>query len=115
LIASTPHPFVASFFPTLQICWPQLHSCRGKRNLFGIQVISEPHLHTDEGHSFLESYYQQAILAAREFLDPSVPIVLFEWTYEMCKWDDNAFPESIYGKVAWPNARQLTIKDQHGV
>ena len=71
-------------------------------------MINEPHLHTDEGHSFLESYYQQAILAAREFLDPSVPIVLFDWTYEMCKWDDNAFPESIYGKVAWPNALQLT-------
>lgn len=74
----------------------------GKRNLFGIQVISEPHLHTDEGHAFLESYYQQAIMAAREFLDPSIPIVLFEWTYEMCKWDDNAFPESIYGKATWP-------------
>ncbi len=72
----------------------------GKNNLCGIQVMSEPHLHTDEGHAFLESYYQQAILAARDFLDPSVPIVLFEWTYEMSKWDENAFPEAMYGKVA---------------
>lgn len=81
----------------------------GKRNLFGIQVISEPHLHTDEGHAFLESYYQQAIMAAREFLDPSIPIVLFEWTYEMCKWDDNAFPESIYGKATWPPDQRLVL------
>lgn len=74
---------------------------RSKRNLYGIQVISEPHLHTDEGHAYLQSYYQQAILAAREFLDSSVPIVLFEWTYEMLKWDDDAFPESTYGRVCW--------------
>ena len=74
---------------------------RSKSNLCGIQVMSEPHLHTDEGHAFLESYYQQAILAARDFLDPSVPIVLFEWTYEMSKWDENAFPEAMYGKVCW--------------
>lgn len=72
--------------------------------------MSEPHLHTDEGHAFLESYYQQAILAARDFLDPSVPIVLFEWTYEMSKWDENAFPEAMYGKVA-----HLKMKGQGAV
>ncbi|CAE7239974.1 exgA [Symbiodinium pilosum] len=72
-----------------------------KPNLFGIQVISEPHLHTDEGHEFLRRYYQQAILAARESLDPSVPVVLFEWTYEMHRWEEGAFPESTYGRVVW--------------
>ncbi|CAE7312789.1 unnamed protein product [Symbiodinium microadriaticum] len=72
-----------------------------KPNLFGIQVISEPHLHTDEGHEFLRSYYQQAILAAREFLDRTVPVVLFEWTYEMHRWEAGAFPESTYGRVIW--------------
>ena len=72
-----------------------------KPNLFGIQVISEPHLHTDEGHEFLRSYYQQAILAARDFLDRRVPVVLFEWTYEMHRWEKGAFPESTYGKVIW--------------
>ena len=72
-----------------------------KPNLFGIQVISEPHLHTDEGHEFLRRYYQQAILAARESLDPTVPVVLFEWTYEMHRWEEGAFPESTYGRVVW--------------
>ncbi|CAJ1353232.1 unnamed protein product [Effrenium voratum] len=74
---------------------------RSKSNLFGVQVISEPHLHSDEGHEFLRQYYHEAILAAREFLDASVPIMLFEWTYEMHRWDGRSFPEQTYGRVFW--------------
>lgn len=70
--------------------------------LFGIQVINEPHLQSaDNGHAFLRDYYRRAILAAREFLDASVPIVLFEWTYRTENWEDNAFPESDFGAVLW--------------
>jgi len=70
--------------------------------LFGIQVINEPHLKSeDEGHSFLQDYYRRAILAARESLDASVPIVLFEWTYGMERWEHHAFPQREYGRVLW--------------
>mmetsp|Transcript_35506 Transcript_35506/g.81970 ORF Transcript_35506/g.81970 Transcript_35506/m.81970 type:complete len:581 (+) Transcript_35506:42-1784(+) len=68
--------------------------------LFGVQVINEPHFHTDEGHAFLKSYYEQAVRRVREFLpDPGWPVVLFEWTFDMHKWKDNAFPAESWGTI----------------
>lgn len=73
-----------------------------RSSLFGIQVINEPHLQSaDKGHSFLRDYYERAVLAAREFLDPSIPIILFEWTYSMENWSGDDFPEAQFGNVMW--------------
>ncbi|CAK0900432.1 unnamed protein product [Prorocentrum cordatum] len=79
---------------------------QGKEDaLFGIQVINEPHLGGDatsaDGHEFLRDYYKKAIIAAREFLAPYVPVVLFEWTYNFDKWEPHAFPDHRFGSVLW--------------
>eukprot|EP00913_Durusdinium_trenchii_P026209 g24588.t1 len=76
---------------------------RSKRNLFGIQVISEPHLHTDEGHAYLQSYYQQAILAAREFLDSSA-----SETKDFAAWLVEQMDFACGGSMLWSYDNRIT-------
>jgi hypothetical protein len=51
--------------------------------------------------TFLDGYFQDAIIAARKHLDQEVPVVLFSWTFSFDYWSQNHFPEDTYGKVMW--------------
>jgi hypothetical protein len=49
----------------------------------------------------LDDYYGEAILEARKYLAPDVPVILFSWKGDFIKWSDQHYPYSIYGKVVW--------------
>jgi hypothetical protein len=73
---------------------------------YGVGVLnepqpSEPHPTQDELHAFLDDYFEKAIVKAREYLAPEVPVVLFSWVYDFYRWPDNRFPEDQFGKVQW--------------
>ena len=83
---------------------------------FGIQVLNEPQVGKpspgpEDLLSFLDRYYSEAILRAREFLDDSVPVVLFSWTYNFDFWGTNHYPEETYGKVMWDTHLYYPTKD----
>merc|ERR1719401_2094520 len=69
--------------------------------LYGLQVINEPMNFNHDIHDTLDDYYRRAILEARRHLAAHVPIILFEWTYNMGKWPNDRYPEWQYGKVMW--------------
>ena len=58
--------------------------CKGSEAKIGPRQASPPRIPmASPGFDGSEPrYYHEAILAAREFLDASVPIMLFEWTYD---------------------------------
>lgn len=73
---------------------------------FGVQVLNEPQAGNpsptmDNLMTFLDGYFQDAIIAARKHLDQEVPVVLFSWTFTFDYWSQNHFPEDTYGKVMW--------------
>jgi len=70
--------------------------------LYGIQVINEPNHYVDDPREFLDQYYEEAIAAARKAgLPKEVPMIVFEWTYNMWKWEDDRFDYETYGNVMW--------------
>lgn len=77
---------------------------KDKDALWGIQVINEPHLHNDQEHQFLKSFFKDSCKAIREEGIPmDKPCVVFTWTFDMSKWIDWSnliiFPPEIYGRV----------------
>ena len=68
-----------------------------KSNLYGIELLNEPNHYSIDMHSWLDSYFKQAIEAAREHVSYDVKIVVFSWTYDFDKWPDNAY--GLYGNV----------------
>lgn len=77
---------------------------KDKDALWGIQVINEPHLHNDQEHHFLKSFFKDSCKAIREEGIPvDKPCVVFTWTFDMLKWIDwndlIIFPPEIYGRV----------------
>ena len=75
--------------------------CARQGSLYGIQVINEPNNYLRDVHRFLDKYYERAILAAREYLPPHVPIVVFEWVSNFGKWPSGRFAAVKYGTVVW--------------
>jgi len=74
------------------------------QSLYGIQVISEPNHHqpNTDPHDFLDDYYDQAIMGARNNGIPyEIPIIVFEWTYFFDQWEDDRFSYAQYGNVIW--------------
>jgi len=69
--------------------------------LYGLEIINEPMNFGYDIKDVLDSYYDRAIREARKHLAAHVPIIVFEWTYNMHLWGDDRFPESEYGKVMW--------------
>jgi len=74
--------------------------------LYGIQIINEPNHYRDDdtnNHDFLDTYYDEAIRAARQVgLPLYIPLIVFEWTYNFDRWPDNRFDDyDIYGDVIW--------------
>eukprot|EP00434_Breviolum_minutum_P005269 symbB.v1.2.004644.t1/scaffold267.1/size279078/2 len=75
---------------------------KDKEALWGIQVINEPHLHNDQEHDFLKSYFQDACKAIREEgVVMEKPCMVFTWTFDMPKWvtNEEIFPKATYGRV----------------
>jgi len=70
--------------------------------LFGLQVINEPNKYKDDIHETLKSYYNLAILEARKYLPMSVPVILFDWTYNFYKWPSDCYGDrERYGTIYW--------------
>jgi len=69
--------------------------------LYGIQVLNEPMNYDYDIHDTLDDYYARAIREVRKHLDSSIPVILFEWTFDMYKWRDNHFDAGQYGTVVW--------------
>eukprot|EP00468_Gymnochlora_sp_CCMP2014_P010401 CAMPEP_0167759668 /NCGR_PEP_ID=MMETSP0110_2-20121227/11149_1 /TAXON_ID=629695 /ORGANISM="Gymnochlora sp., Strain CCMP2014" /LENGTH=417 /DNA_ID=CAMNT_0007646075 /DNA_START=49 /DNA_END=1298 /DNA_ORIENTATION=+ len=75
-----------------------------KDSVYGIQVLNEPNNYPDKqkSHKFLEEYYTNAIVVIRKYLPKSVPVIVFEWTFNFPLWKDNYFGDyTTYGKVLW--------------
>merc|ERR1712190_236868 len=69
--------------------------CADKEDtLYGLEVINEPMNFDHDIHGLLDSYYERAILEARAHLAAHIPIIVFEWTFNMHKWPTDRFPES---------------------
>lgn len=62
-----------------------------KSNLYGIEVLNEPNNYTIDMHDWLNDYYNSAIIAARQHLPSTTPLMVFSWTYDFNRWPDNAF------------------------
>jgi len=69
--------------------------------LYGLQVMNEPNNFDYDIRATLDTYYDRAIREARNHLAWNVPIILFEWTYNMYKWPSDRYSESRYGTVVW--------------
>lgn len=69
--------------------------------LYGVQVMNEPQHYSYDIRSTLDRYYSSAILEARKYLSYSVPVILFEWTYNFHKWPSYRFDGGEYGLVYW--------------
>jgi len=87
---------------TLEAVRAMAEYCADKGDtLYGLEVINEPMNFDHDIHGLLDSYYERAILEARAHLAAHIPIIVFEWTFNMHKWPTDRFPESEFGKVMW--------------
>lgn len=95
-----------------------------QESCYGVGVLNEPQPGDpdptdDDLHTFLDSYFGQAISIARQYLHPEVPVVLFSWTYDFGLWSAKHYPEEDFGVVQWdthiytPNAASVdeALKD----
>merc|ERR1719203_2494969 len=81
--------------------------------LYGLEVINEPMNFNHDIHGLLDSYYERAILEARAHLAAHIPIIVYEWTFNMHKWPTDRFPESEFGKVMWDTHIYTVWKTTH--
>ena len=71
------------------------------KDVYGIQIINEPNHFRVDNHAFLDTYYEEAIRAARRHVDARIPIIVFEWPYNFERWPDHRFPADEFGAVLW--------------
>jgi len=69
--------------------------------LYGLQVMNEPMNFDYDIYGALDTYYDQAIRAARNYLAWDVPIIVFEWSFNLYKWPTDRFSQAQYGTVVW--------------